>query len=612
MNLNRSAVTLALILAAAPFVCRADDEPRNPPPAAITPGPTLPDPVAALAGIDDVIIKALADQKIPGASVAVIVNDKVVLLKGYGLRNVESNLPFTPDTLIPIASVSKQFTVAGLATLVRQGKLDWDKPVREYMPDFRVGDDYATLKATPRDLVTHRIGMPRHDWARFATTLDRATLYQRLRHLNFSADIRTRFQYNNFMFMTAGYLGGKVAGTSWEQLTRDALFVPLGMNRSTFTLKDLVADADHATGYRMDNDRSLKPFPFPSFEALAPAGGIISSARDLTSYMRMMLDEGRFAGRPVLQPADVAAMMEPQVPVGPSEFADVNGFKSSGMGLFVHTYRGHEIAEHGGNTPGAACSVLFVPKHKIGVVVLTNRSGAVLRDGLPYEIVDRLLGLASARMIERNAEFETKGFAQEDAAKAENATDRRPNTKPSHDLDDYAGRYNHPGYGDIDVGFADNALWMTFNAHKARLDHWHYDSFQTPEARTTRLDRIRVMFVTDLSGDVESFEVAFEPQVEPIRFSRVAPTEMMERNFLERFTGVFDTGGVDTVVRINDAGKLETEVLGAIDELEPVRGTIFRIKNAKGVKIEFLSGPDGTVNRLALHERGTTIAPKKK
>ncbi len=107
--------------------------------------------------------------QVPGVAVAVVVGDEVVLSKGYGLRDVEKKLPMAAETQMPIASVTKQFTVAALGTLVRQGKLDWDKPVREYLPDFRLHNEYATSHATPRDLVTHRIGLPRHDFIWYGT-----------------------------------------------------------------------------------------------------------------------------------------------------------------------------------------------------------------------------------------------------------------------------------------------------------------------------------------------------------------------------------------------------------------------------------------------------------
>lgn len=568
-------------------------------------------PAQAFQGLDALIEKALADQKIPGATVGVVVGDEVVLLKGYGLRDREQKLPMTPDTLMPIASVTKQFTVSALGTLVRQGKLDWDRPVRDYLPDFRVHDDYATLRATPRDLVTHRIGLPRHDGIWFGSTLTREQIYDRLRHLPFSRDIRTRFQYNNLMYMTAGLLGGRIAGSSWEQLVRSALFVPLGMKRSNFSLKDLTADPDHALGYQLDLERALIRDPFESAETMGPTGSINSSAREMTHYLRMMLAGGQFGAERVLQAADVQAMMEPNTPISPSVFPEF-AFGSYGMGLFVGAYRGVEFASHGGNMPGAASVVLMVPKEKIGVVVLTNRSGARLRDGLPYEIVDRLLGLPSANMVTRYGDLERKALAGEEAAKSAGVSDRRTGTKPAHPLETYAADYEHPGYGTVSVAHRDGQLRLTYNGFSTPLDHWHYEVFRAPDDRTNRLEQMRVQFETDLEGEVSTLNVPLEPNVPPTAFSRKAPAEMTSRAFLEPLTGVYEVNGIDAQVVLREDGVLQYVVLGRPRELAPVRGTLFRIKDLTGVSVEFLKDASGKVDRIAIHSDGSTIGPRKR
>lgn len=578
---------------------------------AVAAATTRPDPKKALAGLGALVEKALADQKIPGAAVAVVVGDEVVLLEGYGLRDVAGKLPMTPDTLIPIASVTKQFTVGALGTLVRRGKLEWDKPIRDYLPEFRLHDDYATLRATPRDLVTHRIGLPRHDGAWFGSSLSREELYGKLRYFPFSRDIRTRFQYNNFMYMTAGLLGGRVAGTTWEGLVKSALFEPLGMARSGFSLKELAKDADHATGYQLDDARKVVPDPFESAEAMGPTGSINSTARELSNWVRMLLSGGTWAGRQVLQKADVEAMMQPQMPIGPALFSEI-GYRSYGMGLFVETYRGHAVAQHGGNMPGAAAMVLMVPKERIGVVVLTNRSAAVLRDGLPYEIVDRLLGLPSAGLVARWAELEAKDFAGQDAAKSAGASDRVPNTTPSHALEAYVGRYSDPGYGALDVTLRDGALALTYNGFSARLDHWHYDVFQTPEDRTSRLDRERIQFQSDLQGEISAVAYAAEPNVAPIVFLRQPPPELTDPAFLKRFVGTYEVGGLDLEVVLREDGILQTVQLGRVRDLAPVRGTLFRIKELTGVSVEFLSDKDGRIDRIAIHSGGSVIGPRKK
>lgn len=571
-----------------------------------------PDAKKALAGIDALIERALADQKIPGAAVAVVVGDEVVLLKGYGFRDVEKNLPMTPDTIVPIASVTKQFTVAALGTLVRKGKLEWDEPVRDSLPEFRLNDDYATLHATPRDLVTHRIGLPRHDASWFGSTSSREELVRRLRYLPFNKEIRAEFQYNNFMFMTAGYLAGRVAGKSYEDHVESSIFKPLGMSRTSFSIAELAKDADHATGYELNGDRELVREEFTSAETMAPAGAINSTARDLSHWLRMLVNGGELEGKRVLQATDVAAMMQPHMPVGPSMFPEF-GFRSYGMGFYVQNYRGHDVASHGGNMPGAAAMIAVVPRAKIGVVVLTNRSYARLRDGLPFEIIDRLVGLPSAKLVSRYGDLEKKSFAGMEAAKAAGVTDRRPGTKPSHDLVEYAGRYTQPGYGAIEIDHVNGTLALTYNGVTAPLEHWHYDVFQTLADRTSELDRVRIQFQTDLTGEISAVSIPIEPMVGPMTFLKQPPAEMMERSFLERLVGTYEVAGFEPEIVLREDGVLQYVVHGSAHRLVAVRGMLFRVPDFEGMSVEFLTDASGKVDRLAiLGGEGNVVGPKKK
>jgi CubicO group peptidase (beta-lactamase class C family) len=255
-----------------------------------------PPPNHGLGDIDQLIDRELKTFQVPGVSVSVVVGDEVVLAKGYGLRDVDKKLPMTAETQMPIASITKQFTVAGLATLVRQGKLDWNKPVREYLHDFRLNNEYATAKATARDLVTHRVGLPRHDAIWYGSDLTREQIYHRLQFFEFSRDLRVRFQYNNLMFMTAGYLGGQIAKSSWEELTKNALFTPLGMTRSNFSVTTMNADPNHAEAYELNTKREVVRIERQPLDAAGPAGAINSSADEMARYARMMLAGGLFEG----------------------------------------------------------------------------------------------------------------------------------------------------------------------------------------------------------------------------------------------------------------------------------------------------------------------------
>lgn len=573
-----------------------------------------PPPAEALKGIDAVIEQELKTFQVPGVAVAVVVGDEVVLSKGYGLRDVEKKLPMAAETQMPIASVTKQFTVAALATLVRQGKLDWDKPVREYLPDFRMHNEYATSHLTPRDLVTHRSGLPRHDAIWYGTDLTREQIYHRLPFFEFSRDLRVRFQYNNLMYMTAGYLGGQIAKSSWEELVKSALFEPLGMKRSNFNVAAMHADSNYSQAYELNTKREIVRIEHMALDAGGPAGAINSSVDEMARYARMMLAGGLFEGKRVLLESDVQAMMQPQMPSGKDFFSDLFGFRNYGMGLTVQTYRGVEIAHHGGNIDGASALLVLVPSKKIGVVVLANRSGTRLRDALPYEIIDRLLGLESAGLLARHRQLEEKGFAGQDAAKAAGATDRKPNTKPARPLSEYAAEYLHPGYGPMKVRLEKDRLMLSYNKFTAPLDHWHYEVFQSPADRQNPLELTRVQFNTDFSGEVASISIPLEPNVEPIVFIRQPPAEMRDRKFLEPLAGEYDNGGLPVTVAVREDNVLQYIAFGTVRELVPVRGTYFRIKDLAGVAVEFMRNPAGQYDRMAIYSPGSenVIAPRKK
>jgi CubicO group peptidase (beta-lactamase class C family) len=572
-----------------------------------------PEPKRALANIDIVIEQALQTYKVPGLTVAVVVGDEVVLLKGYGFRDLEKKLPMTPETQMPIASMTKQFTVAALGTLVRQGKLEWDKPVREYLPDFRLNNEYATANATTRDLVTHRIGLPRHDSVWYGSDLSRDQIFHRLQYFPFSRDLRVRFQYNNLMYMTSGYLAGQLAKSSWEELVKNALFTPIGMQRSNFTVAAMRAEPNHSEAYALNLKREVVKVEHEPLDTMGPTDSINSSVDEMARYTRMMLAGGMFEGKRVLLEADVQAMMQPNMPSGRTLFSDVFGFQSYGMGLFVQTYRGIEVASHGGNLKGASAMIVMVPSKRIGVVVLTNRSGTRLRDALPYEIIDRLLGLESAGLLARYREAELKSYAGEDAAKSAGVSDRKPNTKPAHPLSEYAGEYEHPGYGRIRISVDNDRLSLGYNRFTTPLDHWHYEVFQAPADRQNELELMRVQFQTDLSGDIASLTTPIEPNVDPISFTRQPPAEMRERTFLEKLVGEYDGVAVVKIV-LRDDNVLQYSVLGTVRELVPIRGSYFRMKDLADTAVEFLRTPTGEVESMAIYSAGSDnlIVPRKK
>ncbi|MEO8449477.1 MAG: serine hydrolase [Gemmatimonadota bacterium] len=483
---------------------------------------------------DAQIDSVLAAWKVPGVAIAVVKNGQVVLLKGYGYKDVATKTPVTPQTKFAIGSVTKSFTVTGLAAQVKQGKLEWDKPVREYLPDFRMYDQMATDRMTTRDLVTHRSGLPRHDLMWGPGGFSREDIFNRLRYLEPTHDFRSYWQYQNLMFMTAGYLSGKLNGTSWEQVVRDLVFKPLGMSTADVSVSELEKSSDHAYGYALTGQTatdSVVKVPYRNLDPIGPAGSINASAEDMAKYLTMHMQGGKFNGQEVIAAKDAREMQSPQMtmPKGPppatGEWGELSD-ESYGMGLFINNYRGHKLVHHGGNIDGFSAELNFLPNDSIGVVVLTNMNGTQTRDFIPYLVYDRLLGLPPIDWSKRFKERQAWQQTQQRQAQARDSALRRSNTQPSHPLDDYVGVYNHPGYGDITISKDGNGLRMRLMGLDLALEHYHFDVFRAvPPTGNPLLARFRwrLAFFTDQDGDVVSVTAPVEPALKTTTFTRPKP-----------------------------------------------------------------------------------------
>ena len=560
-----------------------------------------------LAGLDEFIEQERAQWKVPGVAVAVAQDGKVILSAGYGQRDVKNNLPVTPQTVFPLASVTKSLTVATLAALVRQGRLDWDKPVREYLPDFRLWDPVATDRMTARDLVTHRSGLPRHDFAWYGATLSRRELYLRLRYLEPSKDFRSAYQYQNLMYMTAGHLAGELSGTTWEEAVRRTVFKPLGMSRTNTSISELRKEEDAARPYKKDDAEQVSEVPYYDDSALGPAGSANSCVADMIRYVQMHLSGGRHRGKVILSEQDVAQMQTPQMVIPDTSPFPELGHSQYGMGFTVTSYRGHKLVQHGGALDGFSTLLSFLPQDGLGLLVLSNISGSPLPSVLMYQVYDRLLGLEPVPWSARFQELVAKGKAAEDRAKDRGLTPRKPDTRPSHSLPDYPGSYEHPAYGTVGIKTAgeglEEGLQIGFHGFTSPLHHFHYDVFETPADKLNNLERRKVRFETDWSGEISSLRIAFEPQVADIVFTRAADPALRDPAFLEAFAGDYTLGGRSLLVRLQENGTLQALFPGQSPyALRPVRGTTFDVEGLSGHRIEFQKEDAGRVTGLALYQ----------
>ncbi len=580
---------------------------------------TKPSLEEALKGFDEFVRSSMKEWNVPGTAVAIVKDDEVAHLKGYGYRDLEHELPVTAETQFAIGSASKAFTTLILGMLVEEGIIEWDEPVRTYLPEFELDDAFATERMTPRDLVCHRSGLPRHDLMWYGSSSTREELFEHLRYLEPNADFRTKFQYQNLMFMTAGYLAGRVTGSSWERLVMDRIFEPLGMKHSNLSTDDLQRAPDFALGYEQKKDekskeKKIKQMPFRNIDNVGPAGSINSSATDMVEWVRFQLSEGKVGDQQLVSPLIMQELHRPQMVVHGGMAAIL--FKQPemphimyGLGWFVQPYRGHEMLHHGGNIDGFSALVSFMPKENIGIVVLTNLNATPFPYAIALSAYDRLLGLDAIDWNGRYKLIWTQLEQMEDQSKKLEDINRIKGTKTSHPIKDYAGVYSHPAYGSIEIMENRKHLNAEYNGMTSELEHWHYDVFR---AKTEPFDGLKFAFLTNLNGDIDCVSVILEQSVDAIEFTRQPPAEMYQRDFLAQFAGEYEMMGLSVVVGFRGENTLTVTLPGQPTyELEPYMGTEFKIRTLKGYSVKFVTDKDKVKEVIFIQPNGVFSARRK-
>jgi CubicO group peptidase (beta-lactamase class C family) len=559
--------------------------------------------------LDALVANAMSEWKIPGAAIAVVQNGAVPVLKAYGYRDVEAGLPVTTDTHFMICSITKSFTASGLALLVGERRLDWKQPVRDYIPEFRLYDAVATERITVRDLLCHHSGLPRHDWIHLPGDLSPAQMLPAMRYLEPSDDIRSTFQYQNLGYLVAGMVAERISGQSWTEFTRTRLADKLRMTM-TFTAEELAATADAAVPYAMDGDTRLRANLYPI--RTTPAGGINTSIAGLANWLRFHLDKGEFEGQRLLSPWLIRELQAPRVHVTASEFEEI-GDVHYGLGLGSLTYRGERVVGHSGGWIGWGTLMSMLPDRGVGVGVFTNRDGSPVPEILVNYVFDRACGREPVPWLDRHRERRRKAVAQLDIDRQAHKAVRRPNTSPSHELADYVGDYEHPGYGRMSIAHVGDELQWAYRGMSAPLAHRHYDTFELPEAPERLLpDRLAISFATDREGNVTSLSTPLEPLVEDIVFTRIPSGDCTDPAFRKDCIGTFSRPQMTNVVAQDNDGQLILTVGSQPTyKLLPYQGRIFVIAELAGFRVEFRRGADGTVNELIFHQpNGTFTAPR--
>jgi len=567
---------------------------------------------AALKQLRAFVDSTMKSWKVPGLAMAIVKDGEVIFSEGFGLRNLEAKLPVTPNTLFAIGSSSKAFTAACIGILADDGKVEWDKPVRDYLPTFKLHDDFASERMSPRDLVTHRSGLPRHDLLWYGSSFTRKEMFDRLQYLEPSKDFRTTYQYQNLMFMTAGYLVEQVAGGTWEDFVRNRIFSPLGMPQSNFSVAESQKAADFALPYREEKEQ-IKLMPFRNISAVGPAGSINSTVSDMSKWVMLNLNKGKAGETQVISEAMLTQMHTPHMAIAePIRFLETS-HASYGLGWVITQYRGHKRAAHGGNIDGFSALVSLLPQDNIGMVVLTNRNGNPLPNIASLYATDLLLQMTPVDWNARVKADVAKAKEAEKQKMTDESTARKLGTKPSHTVAEYVGEYEHPGYGIVAVKFDGKNLKARFNSFNMPLEHWHYDVFRGSVEEDPD-EKFTLTFYTNDKGDLDRLEVPLEPAVKAIVFTRKPAAEMSDPKFLAQFAGEYDLAGQTVKVAIKGANVLTVTVPGQPTyELMPYKETEFKLKGLTGYSLKFAMGKNQSVMTATfIQPNGNFTATRKK
>lgn len=475
---------------------------------------------AAQPAVDQVVERTRQAFEVPGIAVAIVKDGKVVLSKGYGVRKLGDTAPVTPQSLFRIASNTKAFTTTALAMLVDEGKLRWDDRVIDHMPSFQMYDPYVTREMTVRDLLTHRsgLGLGAGDlmfWP--ATDFTRDEIIRRIRFLKPASSFRSRYAYDNLLYLVAGQMIPLVTGKSWEDFVRERIWSPLEMAHTNANTRGLIEGKDVAAPHARA-DGKLVTLEQTDHDNNAPAGSINSCAEDLAKWMIAQLG-GRlvsaaqrrelWSGQTILPirtlPASAPAAMAQAQPK----------FAAYGLGWSLRDYRGRKMVYHTGTLAGYVSRTTLIPELNLGVVVLTNQEAEGAHAAIAYSVLDAYLGAPAVDWVAAFQEMARIGAAEGAAAVQKASANRNAASKPSLPLAEYAGRYRDAWYGDVLVENRGGRLAISFTHTKQMtgdLEHWQYDTFIARwKDRTLNADA----YVT--------FALAADGQIEGARVTPVSP-----------------------------------------------------------------------------------------
>jgi len=417
--------------------------------------------------LDTYVTRGLGDWKIPGVAVAVVKNGKVLLMKGYGVKALGGADQVDENTLFMIGSNSKAFTATAIAMLDAEKKLSLDDKVTKWYPSFKLDNRSAGEQAIIRDLLCHRLGFQtfQGDFTYWTSNLSREQVIEKMAHVKAVYPFRTTWGYTNAAFVTAGQIIPKASGLSWEDFLRKNLFAPLGMTHTVALSSEFAGTGNHAEPHTIVDDGLIR-IPVAQIDNLAPAGSIGSCVSDMSHWVIMQLNKGKFDGRQVVPASAIQQTWTPHSIIGNGGSLYNRGhFELYGLGWGIDEYCGRKVVSHTGGVNGFVTSVTLLPEEELGIIVFTNTDQNAFYEALKWEIMDAFLknpyrnysGVYKTFVSRR----ETKA-RESDRSLRDTVAMKKPATLP---LSAYTGNYVNDLYGDMKVVQEGGELHMRFSHH---------------------------------------------------------------------------------------------------------------------------------------------------
>jgi len=576
------------------------------------------------ADLDTAFQRVLKDRYAAGFAVAVVSKDKIIYSKGFGYRDMENKIPVTPNTLFAIGSCTKAFTASLIGILNKDGKLEFDNPVRDYLPELHFFNKDLDNTITVRDLMCHRTGLPRHDfsWYLFSTS-SRDSLLQRIKYQEPTAPLRQTWQYNNFMFLVQGMIAEKMSGKSWEENIRQKFFAPLNMKTSNLSIQELEKSNEASLGYEIYKDSIIKKSDYYNINAMSPAGSINSSVTEMANWVSTWINGGKFNGKEIIPASYLSQAISSQMVSGaalPDKEIPDAFFSNYGFGWSLISYRGHYRVEHGGNIDGFSASTCFFPSDSIGIIVLSNQSASTVPGIVRNMIADRIFGLNKIDWNHRANDALTKAKVAAKEAEKKVSANKIFGTSPSHPMKDYEGLFNHPGYGNLEIFIKNDSLFFSTTTVTGWLRHYHYDVFESfivdkkEGIDTTQKGQLKIQFHMSPTGEINMASMPLQPGLKDIEFGRIAKPKEITKQELEKYTGEYELApGVFAKFYIKDEKTLFAFIEGQPEyELVATDKNKFAFKKLTGYSVLFEENEKSEIISVSFIQPNGTFKAKRK